>query len=177
MHILIGVLTALAGLIWGLYRLQNAGLDLNAFNPFLWHRRRQWEKKAGVPAIYTLERPVDVAGLLLLGIARETGEISLEEKNRIRDLMVSVLKRTPNEARDLFAASSYLLRDYPSINGKVAGIIERSAKSFDPDQVESMRNLMLQVAGIDGGPSDAQLEIIAQFDQALRSTGESGAWE
>ena len=37
---LIGFITALAGLIWALHSLQNAGVNLNAFNPFYWARRR-----------------------------------------------------------------------------------------------------------------------------------------
>ena len=45
MHILIAAITAIGGLIWALYRLQNSGFDLNAFNPFYWARRREWEKK------------------------------------------------------------------------------------------------------------------------------------
>ena len=34
MHIIIGVITAIAGFMWALHSLQNAGVDLNAFNPF-----------------------------------------------------------------------------------------------------------------------------------------------
>ena len=46
-HIVIGVLSAVAGLIWAMVALQRSGLDLNALNPFLWHRRSQWKKKYG----------------------------------------------------------------------------------------------------------------------------------
>lgn len=44
MHILIGLITAIAGLVWALHSLQNAGVNLNGFNPFYWMRRRKWEK-------------------------------------------------------------------------------------------------------------------------------------
>jgi hypothetical protein len=44
MHYLIGLITAVAMLIFALSRLQRAGLDLNALNPFLWYRRAQWKK-------------------------------------------------------------------------------------------------------------------------------------
>lgn len=52
MHILIAFLTTVAGLIWALYRLQNSGVNLNAFNPFYWMHRRKWQKKYGTKAIH-----------------------------------------------------------------------------------------------------------------------------
>ena len=37
MHYVIGLITAVAAFLFALNRLQNAGLDLNALNPFLWY--------------------------------------------------------------------------------------------------------------------------------------------
>lgn len=41
MHIIIGVITAIAGLLWALNRLNESGFNLNSLNPFLWARRRK----------------------------------------------------------------------------------------------------------------------------------------
>jgi len=42
MHIVLSVITALAGLIWAISSLQKSGFDINSLNPFLWHRRNSW---------------------------------------------------------------------------------------------------------------------------------------
>jgi len=41
-HIIIGVITAIATLVFALNRLQDSGVNLNSFNPFFWARRRAW---------------------------------------------------------------------------------------------------------------------------------------
>ena len=41
MHYVIGFITALAALLFALRKLQEAGVDLNAFNPYVWWRRRR----------------------------------------------------------------------------------------------------------------------------------------
>ena len=65
MHILIGILTAIAGLVWALYRLQNSGVNLNSFNPFFWFRRRKWEKNLHGKQLHRLDKPIDVAAALV----------------------------------------------------------------------------------------------------------------
>lgn len=56
MHIVIGVISALAGLCWALIALQRSGLDLNELNPFLWARRRKWRMLYGTRPIFNLTR-------------------------------------------------------------------------------------------------------------------------
>ncbi|MEX2962926.1 hypothetical protein [Microbulbifer sp. TYP-18] len=71
MHILIGIITAIAGLVWALNSLQNSGVNLNAFNPFMWLRRRKWEKSLGTKPMHALTDSMEVAALLVVAVARE----------------------------------------------------------------------------------------------------------
>ena len=80
MHVVIGVLTALAGLIWAIVALQKAGVSISAFNPFLWHRRMNWKNNISEKPLYTLSDPMEVAAVLILGVAKCEGEISAEQK-------------------------------------------------------------------------------------------------
>ena len=70
MHIIIAIVTAIAGLIWALIRLQNSGIDLNSFNPFYWARRRKWERQYTMKPIHNLQQPLDAAVVWLVGIAK-----------------------------------------------------------------------------------------------------------
>lgn len=56
MHIIIGFITAFAGLVWALNSLQNAGFDLNSLNPFALMRRRRWAKKLGTKPMHAEQR-------------------------------------------------------------------------------------------------------------------------
>ena len=73
MHVVIGVLTALAGLIWAVVALQKAGITLSSFNPFLWQRRMAWKKNLGEKPLYALSDPMEVAAVLILGVAKCEG--------------------------------------------------------------------------------------------------------
>ena len=86
MHIVLSIITALAGLAWALSSLQKSGFDIQALNPFLWHRRNAWRKKHDTKPIYKLSEPIDVAAILLLGVAKCEGEVSAEQKNKLVEI-------------------------------------------------------------------------------------------
>ena len=58
MYIIIGFLTTIAGLIWALHALQNAGFDLNSLNPFYYARRRKWQNTYGARPILNLAQQI-----------------------------------------------------------------------------------------------------------------------
>ena len=46
MHILIGLITAIAGLFWALNSLQRSEFNFGLSNPFLWSRRKKLIREA-----------------------------------------------------------------------------------------------------------------------------------
>lgn len=68
------------------------------------------------------------------------------------------------------------MKDHDSICGRVAGILERSAGQFDTGQVNFLRELLLEVAGLDGGPTDTQRGIIDEFDRVFAGNERSAGW-
>jgi uncharacterized tellurite resistance protein B-like protein len=162
---MIGAITALAGLVWAFVALQRAGLDLNALNPFLWHRRRQWNKKYREKPIYCLGDPMEAAALLLLGAAKCEGEISSEQKQEILSIYENEFKLGRDEASDLLLASAHLLREEIYLVDNLNRILEKSGPSFTPEQVESLIALMQRVSVIESGLNDEQRKLI----QATRS--------
>ena len=101
MHIVIGALSAMAGLIWAFVALQRSGFNPDSINPFLWYRRAQWRRKYGVRPIYNLDDPMDVAAVLILGVAKCEGEISREQKQAIQGLFETEFGLDNNAAADL----------------------------------------------------------------------------
>ncbi len=71
MHVIIGLL---GGLVTIFYLLDRLGVDIGGLNPFYWYRRHAYAKKIGADPIYSIEDPVHVAALLIIGTAKLEGE-------------------------------------------------------------------------------------------------------
>ncbi|MGL6159749.1 TerB family tellurite resistance protein [Microbulbifer sp.] len=177
MHILIGLITAIGGLIWALYRLQNAGVDLNAFNPFYWLRRRSWQKQLGTKPLHRLDRPVDAAAVLLVAIAKAEGEVSREQKAQITDIFSSEFNLTEPQAAELFAASVYMLREVLDVEAEIKHILEPTKAAFTREQRESLLQMLARVAELEGNVGEVQHRIIAAVGRELEQKTEApGKW-
>jgi len=167
MHIIIGILTAIAGLIWALVALQRAGFNLSSLNPFALYRRLLWKKQYTAKPLYNIVNPMDAAAVLILGVAKCEGEISLEQKQAIQRIFVTEFELSESEASDLFVASSYLIRDEVYIVDKLDKILEKSKSHFKPAQTESVLALMTQVSNIYNETNAEQAKLIARTKEIL----------
>lgn len=177
MHIVIGLITAVGGLIWALVALQRAGFDLS--DPFAWYRRAQWKKKYADKPLYCLEQPMDVAAVLLLGVAKCEGEISAQQKKELLRRFESEFKLTPDEASDLLLASSHLIRNEVYLVDNLHRILERSKDRFTPAQASSLLALMERVANVEGVANEEQRKLIAATEHYFSeraNTGNANAW-
>jgi uncharacterized tellurite resistance protein B-like protein len=167
MHYVIGLLSTVAALVYALHRLQSAGLDLNALNPFLWYRRAQWRKKYGEKPLYTLAEPVEVAAVLLLGAAKCEGELSTEQKDGLLAMFAHELRLGQAGANDMLVASSFLLRDEVYIHDHLDKVLARSLDRFSPEQRTSIVELMERAAKIGGAMNEEQGKLIARTRELL----------
>lgn len=67
MHIVLGLLGSIITILFLLDRL---GIDLGGMNPFYWYRRRAFSEKYSSDPIYSIEDPVHVAALMIIGAAK-----------------------------------------------------------------------------------------------------------
>jgi uncharacterized tellurite resistance protein B-like protein len=178
MHIVIAVITALAGLLWALNALQRSGFQPSSLNPFLAYRRWQWRKTYGGRPIYKLDRPMDVAAVLLLGIAKADGEITSDQKRELLALYQSEFSISRDEASDLLLASSHLIRDEIYLVDNLDKVLERSADRFEPDAVTSLLAMMRKIAALDGSINAEQQKLIDATGRyfAARNKVAAGKW-
>lgn len=168
MHIIIAVITAIAGLIWALNSLQNAGVDLNAFNPFTWARRRKWEKKLGVKPMHALRDSMEAAALLVVAMAKEDGEITRDTKMEILQLFEQELGITRKRSLELFSSSTYMLRDVLDMSAEVRHVLAPSKDDYQNSHIEKLLKMMQQVAGFEGEVSQGQADIIDAVKKEFR---------
>ena len=168
MHILIGIITAIAGLIWALNSLHNAGVDLNSFNPFTWARRRKWEAQYGAKPMLNLEKPLEAAGAVALSLLEELPVVTKEQKDGVIALFQDTFQLAPDQASELFTSSAYLVKGEVNLHESVPKILAPSLPQFTSEMRESLLNLLKSIASLDGSTSEAQSKIIESAATALK---------
>lgn len=177
MHIVIGIITALGGLVWALVALQRAGFSLSSLDPFAWYRRTQWSKKYGGKPLYCLRTPLDAAAVLLLGVAKCEGEISAEQKKVLLAIFEKDFGQTGDEAADLLLASSHMIRNETYLVDKLAKILEPSAGAFTEARIQSLLALMRRVSTLESAANQEQEKLIDATGQYFRTTASrKSAW-
>ena len=169
MHVLIGVLTAIAGLIWAFVALQRTGVAFSPVSPFTWYRRVQWQRRFNQKPLYSLKDPVDVAAALLLGISKCEGEVTADQKRALQSIFEQEFHLSAKDASDLLVASAFLLRDEVYILDNLPKILDSSANGFTPTMISSLLALMRRVGTLEGPLNDEQEKLITATEQYFSS--------
>ena len=139
MHIIIGFLTSVLTI---LYLLDRLGVDIGYLNPFTWMRRRAWAKKYEGDPVYAIEDPMEVAALLITGMARVDGDITAEQKSAIREAFSSTFSLGDKEANELLVSSTHLLGAPQIIHNQLEGVLKRTGSSFNRSQADSIMDII-----------------------------------
>lgn len=168
MHIVIGLLTAVAGLIWAVSALRGTGFQFSSLNPFLAVRRWRWRRQYQGKPLYNLRQPMEVAAVLVLGVAKCEGEISAEQKRSLLEMYQQEFQIGANEASDLLLASAHLMRNEIYLLDAIDKILEPSQASFSAAQVQSLLAMMTRAAQLEGPPNDEQNKLLAAVERCFR---------
>lgn len=160
MHILLALISAITGLLWILYRLHRAGVDLNALNPLLWYRRYLWQQQYGTQPFHQLETPLEAVGVILMLVIKGKGAVTRESKNELIQLFVSRFHLTQEKANEFYNACSYMIEGVTTSELEVPNILKPNKSQFTLAQVDSLYELMEWVAKLDGEPNENQQLLI-----------------
>ena len=174
MHVLLGILTAIVSLLYALDRL---GIDLGGMNPFHWYRRRAFSKKYGSDPNFSVEDPVHIAALLVIGVAKLDGDVTAEQKNMAQNQFMSEFSIDEREASQLFGSAAHLLAAPQLIGTQLEKLADRNKETFSPDQAESLMQMIVKVASANGSVSAAQQEFIDSVRAAyIEAPQGDGTW-
>lgn len=166
MHIIIAVITAIAGLVWALNSLQRAGFDLNSLNPFYWLRRKQWEQKQVNP-LYGLEKPRELAALLMFAVMRQAGDPTEEQKSHLMSLYSNELKFAEKECTDMYSLASHLISTDPNYQHKVPDIMSLALQTATDEQLASIPKLVNGIANYSNSPNSTQVAFIKSIEDTI----------
>jgi len=178
LHIILGLLGTIVTILVLLNRLADAGIDIRAFNPFLWHRRRKWRQLQNGNPLYRLDSPMDTAGVLVVGAAHADGAISLEEKKLIQSIFMSEFNLSAKDSAGLFTSSVFMIGESVDLHLKLKSILKPSKEKFTDSQIESTMKMISQVVSISGSSHPNVAEYMAEVERLLcPSTGGNEVWQ
>ncbi len=174
MHIVLGFLTTLVTI---LYLLDRLGIDLGGLNPFYWRRRRAWTKKYEGDPIYSVEDPMHVAALLIIGVAKLGGDLSAEQKKIVLEKFEDNFSMDAHAATDLLGSATHLLGSPQIIDTQLNGVAQKNKGQFSAEQAESMLQMIVEVASADGEMTAKQSEYVANIRSLFVPAEENqGTW-
>ena len=174
MHIVLGVITSIVTI---LFLLDRMGIDIGWWNPFYWHRRRAFAKKLGADPIYSVEDPLHLASLFVIGVAKLDGELTAESKRVAQEQFETSFSMTAAEASNLFSSAAHLLAAPQLLDNQLGNLVEKNKDSFSPEQATSMIDMVSAVANADGAASGAQREFIDKMRSTLVAPRQQeGTW-
>ncbi len=131
----------------------------------------------GTKPIYNLRKPMDAAAAIIVGVLKQEGEISREQKQSVIALFRSTFNISDQEAIDLFASSAYLLKDELNFSQSIKAVLAPNIAQFTPDMAGSFVDILDKVANLEGPPTDSQVLIISTVKSELEQTGKpSSKW-
>ena len=174
MHVVLGLLTSIITI---LYLLDRMGIDLGGLNPLYWRRRRAWAAKYQGDPIYSVEDPMHVAALLIVGTAKLDGDLSAEQKQVVLRQFEAKFSLDSSAASELLGSAAHLLGAPQIIDTQLSGVADRNKDRFSSDQAESMIQMMADVASADGDMTARQSEYIESVRALFISSEQApGTW-
>lgn len=158
MHILLGLL---GSIVTVLYILDRIGIDLGGLNPFYWYRRRAFAKKYGADPIFSIEDPLHVASLLVIGVAKLDGDLTAAQKAIAQAQFETNFSMDSRAASELFGSAAHLLAAPQLLDSQLTKLADKNSSRFSREQVDSLIEMMTRVASADGKPSSAQEAFIS----------------
>jgi hypothetical protein len=157
MHVLIGLLGSLVTI---LYLLDRLGIDIGGLNPFYLYRRYAFAKKYGADPIYSIEDPIHVASLLIIGAAKLGGDLTAEQRSVAQAQFEQNFSMTSGEASELFGSAAHLLAAPQLLEDQLAKLANKNSARFTREQTESLIGIMTTVVSTGGTLSPTQREFI-----------------
>ena len=173
MHIVLGLLGSIVTI---LYLLDRLGVDIGWLNPRSWRRRRAWAKKYEGDPIFSIEDPIHVAAILIVGVAKLEGELTAEQKTAVLAQFKETFSLDSRAASELLGSATHLLGARQIIGAQLDGVANRNRNTFKPGQAESMIEMIQQIATVGGAMSDAQREFVDVLRSRFASSDQTGTW-
>lgn len=170
MHIVmlvISVLGAGAGLIWWLGRAAEGARNVADAAGELRNlpRKHRFTSKSRKQGIEIIDDSREAATLLLLTVARESGEVTVEQKREISRQMQAHFSMDPEEAGDMLHQISWLSANSAVPSNVLGRMMDVLRRYVGKDELSDLHDMMSRVARAEGEPTRAQRDFMNEFQR------------
>lgn len=174
MHIIV---TVLGAVLTALYILERLGIDVGVINPWSWRRRRAWSKRYHGDPVYSVEDPMEVAALLIIGSAKLDGDVTAEQKREALAQFQATFSLTEKESAELYGAAAHLLGAHQVIETQLQGVMAKNKDRFTAEQGASVIEIAGKVAAAAGELSERQQTFLDDLsDKLTPPAGSQNGW-
>ena len=133
MHIILLVILAISGLVWGIITLQR---EL---------RRRQWQKQNTTP-LFSLEDPRELAVVLAFGFLKLGGDPTNEQKESLIGYYQSELSYSSSDAKEMYRYAAFVVGTDANYATKLRQITSPSIQKTTEHQRRSILSLLNSIS-------------------------------
>lgn len=169
MHIVLSILGAIVTILILLKRLADAGFSLGGLNPFLWHRRKQWQDQATGNPIFAIEDPMEASALIITGATKISGDMTSEQKSFLLNVFEQEFHLSGKDSAGLLASSAYLLGDGQALKGDLEKVLKPSMENFSQTQAASTRDILDRLCQLDDNANELLQEFVKEVNKILEN--------
>jgi uncharacterized tellurite resistance protein B-like protein len=167
MHFILGILGTVITIFVLINRLRQSGIDFSWLNPYSWARRRRFRKEYEMHPAYTLESPMDVAALFMVAVAKNDGDMTKGQKDKILSLFAAEFTLDGAKSIELLGSSVHIFGRGDDVLDNPSRVLSRTMDRFTSNQVASVLSMLNQVATAEGEPSNSQQKLINKIAIAM----------
>jgi len=119
-------------------------------------RKMRFKSKAGKKGLAIVDDPREAATILMLGVARCAGEVSVEQKTAIRSEIMQNFQFNEEEAEELLAHASWVSSDLPDAESAINRMMDLIAQTMNQEDMGTLLNMLKAIASAEGEPRPVQ---------------------
>ncbi len=169
MHVLIGIVGAIAAIAFIAYRLtyvaregQEAISDARGLV-----RRQRWKAKYRHNPLDDIDDPREVAVLLMTEIAKYKGALTAAQQQKISNLAQQHFHANHDEIEDMMASIAFATKDLTDVDNVLHKVLRPIHNMLNDQEKQDLISMMHAVAAVDGTPITEQLHLIGRTQDKL----------
>lgn len=175
MHIILGILAAIASLMFYLkWAAKGANEAIDVANEVRnLPRKMKYRKKAGKRGLDLVEGPIEAATILMISIARmdDLGRVSETQSREISNALVDEMQLDREYADDLIVQMRSLSQYLTQPDSTLFPMIKILQNSIGKDDARELSVMLRRIAGVDS-PIDAdQDNFVRRFEERMGLMG------
>ena len=172
MHIILAVLGAIGAAIWAFIhftRAANEGREaVSEVKGAV--RRAKWSREVDSRLIENIADPREAAAVLMAQIASYDGEITSQQKDRMKELMGQHFGADNETSEGLYSFGRMAIGQINDAANSLRKLLRPIMDALTLDEMKEFVTMLEEMAEVEGAPTDRQRQLISEVRRVLSLT-------